>query len=311
VIQNKVNFTNKDLQAIFADSEAASLQTLSGFADGFKKALSHRGTQWGFTLPWVDTHHLLRIRPGEVSGWVGINGHGKSSVASYVLTHLTKQCKVGIASFEFSPSETAAMMCTQAAAVDHVADKYANDFMSYIEDRCVWYDVCGNVEPLEAIGAIVAMARWGAKVILVDSLQFCGVTDDLEREKLFMNQLVGLARALDIHIMLVHHVRKPPQGGDEYIPTRFDVKGSGSIVDQVQLLLIVWEDKIKRSARQKQELNAPLTEKEAKALEKPCAQLIVTKQRNGEFEGALGLWTGKGRTFKRPERAPAIHLELS
>lgn len=310
MIQERTNFTDKDLQAIFADSEAASLQTVDQFSDEFKKALSNRGKQWGYTLPWSDTHELVRIRPGEVSGWVGINGHGKSSVASYILTHLTQQCKVGICSFEFSPAETAAMMAMQAAAVDDVATDYADRFAEYIEDKCVWYDVIGNVSPLEAIGAIVAMARWGAKVILVDSLQFCGVTDDLEREKLFMNQLVGLARALDIHIMLVHHVRKPPQGGDEYIPTRFDVKGSGSIVDQVQLLMIIWENKLKRSARQKLDLNAPLSDRETDALNKPCSQMIVTKQRNGTFEGAIGLWSDAGRTFKRPERAPKRFLEI-
>jgi len=36
----------------------------------------------------------------------------------------------------------------------------------------------------------------------------------------------------------------------------------------------------------------------------------VTKQRNGTFEGAIGLWSDAGRTFKRPERAPKRFLEI-
>ncbi len=64
------------------------------------------------------------------------------------------------------------------------------------------------------------MAERGCKLIVIDNLQFTGVSDDIERERLWFNQVIGLASALKVHICIIHHVRKPDRGGDEYVPTR-------------------------------------------------------------------------------------------
>ena len=38
--------------------------------------------QIGADLPWSKTHGNIKLRPGEVSVWAGVNGHGKSRSVS-------------------------------------------------------------------------------------------------------------------------------------------------------------------------------------------------------------------------------------
>ncbi|HUW51898.1 MAG TPA: toprim domain-containing protein, partial [Rhodanobacter sp.] len=45
----------------------------------------------GLRLPWAKTHEALLLRPGEVSLWAGVNGHGKSAVVSHIVGHQAMQ----------------------------------------------------------------------------------------------------------------------------------------------------------------------------------------------------------------------------
>ena len=309
-IIEKRDFTDKDLQEVFALSEAADVVRIEHFQKAFFDRVQTDPVTHGYPFPWIDTHDKVRLRTGEVSVWCGINGHKKSTVASFVLTHLAQHVKVGLASFEMKMSDTAYMMCKQAAAADEPPMKFAQEFYDWVGERVYWYRALGGVEPLEVLGCIIAMADQGVKVVLVDNLQFCGVTDDIERERLFMNQLLGIAEAKDVHICLVHHVRKPQSGGDEYIPTRFDVRGGGTIVDQAHLLFIIWHNKRRQKVKQFQVMGEKLTEKEQLIMAEPDLKLIVAKQRNGPYEGHINLWEGKGLTFKKAESHRSMHIEF-
>jgi twinkle protein len=70
----------------------------------------------GAYLPWVKTHHLIRIRKGEVSLWPGVTHHGKSLATSQVALALCNQGeRVCIASMEMKPVATMRRMTRQAA----------------------------------------------------------------------------------------------------------------------------------------------------------------------------------------------------
>ena len=64
-------------------------------------------------------------------------------------------------------------------------------------------------------------------------------------------------------------------------PTKYDYKGSGAITDQVDNVISVWRNKAKEKKRDE---DKQVDEKE------PDALLICDKQRNGEWEGSIGLW---------------------
>lgn len=307
--ERRFDFTDKDLQEIFAKSEAADVVGISEFESKFMARVDGGGNLSGFTLPWADTHHLVRMHTGAVSLWCGINGHKKSTCISQVALHVARHATVGIASFEMKLEDQAFMMCKQAAAQDRVTQEYARRFADWVDDRVCWYRALGGVRPLEALGAIAAMADRGCKFIVLDNLQFCGVTDDIERERLFCNQLIGMAEAKDIHIAVVHHVRKPQSGGDEYLPTRFDVRGGGTIVDQAHMLFICWHNKRRARLVEAAEMGMPLNDKENKLLEEPGFKLVVAKQRHAPFEGTFKLWEGAGQTFKKRPDSRAVIVE--
>jgi len=191
----------------------------------------------------------------------------------------------------------AVLMATQAAGTTSPPRDYVNRIMESLGRKLWFYDRLGSVPPLEILGAVHAMHQQGCRLIVVDSLSMCQVSDDMERERVFMAELTSLAKALNVHIALVHHVRKPQSGGDEYVPTRFDVKGSGSIVDLTQNLFLCWANKAKARVERKVELGMTLTDKEQEVLEQADQKLIVAKQRFAEFEGHINLWHHPSRQF--------------
>jgi twinkle protein len=297
--QEVEDFTDSDLREIYAKVEDVDVIGIEEFSDSFIERLSENPVTSGIALPWFETEDKVRLRMGEVSLIAGINGHMKSTVLSQILLWAAKDQPVGLASFEMDIEDTAKLMCKQSAAIDNVAPEYGKKFAAWLSGRFYWYRVLGGVSPIQCLGAIVAMARRGAKVIAIDNLQFTGVTEDNERERLWFNQIIGLASAMKIHICILHHVRKPQHGGDEYVPTRFDVRGSSSLVDQVHLLMIAWHNKRRSRILQKQEYGQPLDSRETDILQNECDfRLIVAKQRKAPFEGSIPLYLAPGQAFK-------------
>ena len=90
---------------------------------------------------------------------------------------------------------------------------------------------------------------------------------------------------------MVAHVRKPSQGGEAYIPNKFDVRGAGELVDLVDNLLVVWADKKKEQLTKKVLAGLKLSDSDKEYYEKnPDQRLICCKQRHGAWEGQVALW---------------------
>ena len=108
----------------------------------------------------------------------------------------------------------------------------------------------------------------------------CVVAEDsLNEQKSFVDELCALARDHHVHIHLVHHIRKLQS--EEIQPSKTDLKGSGSIADQVDNVFLVWRNKKKENARRN---NEDYDEKQ------PDMFLMCQKQRNGEAEEFYGMY---------------------
>ena len=82
-------------------------------------------------------------------------------------------------------------------------------------------------------------------------------------------------------VPIVAHSRK---GQDELTPPgKMDVKGSGSITDQVDNVMTVWRNKRKEQA-------IASSKADEKTINESDTLIICDKQRNGEWEGKIGLW---------------------
>lgn len=246
-------------------------------------------------MPWFKTKELIQFRPGEVTIWGGPNGSGKSLVTGQVALSLCAQGeKVCIASFEMKPTKTLERMGRQfttfplfdiamsdPAIKADTLQQYA-EFRDWTETRMWIYDQQGTIQWRQ----VCAVARYCARElgitnIFVDSLMKCVAgEDDYNGQKAFVDEICSIARDENIHIHLIHHIKKPAT--DSQKPTKYDLKGSGAITDQVDNVIAVWRDKEKERDRQ---AGKPLQET------RPDSLLIVDKQRNGEgWEGYIGLW---------------------
>lgn len=246
-------------------------------------------------MPWKKTHGLLQFRRGEVTVWGGANGHGKSLVTGQVALGLCAQGeRVCIASFEMKPLKTLERMGRQWSGENpdspafrgsqhsrrRIIDVY-EQFRDWTTGRLFLYDQQGTVNARQ----VAAVARFCAKEkgithFVVDNLMKCVADeDDYNGQKAFVDELTAIARDHQIHIHIVHHIKKP--ASEEHKPNKYDYKGSGSITDQVDNVVSVWRNKPKERAR---EAGKMVSDTE------PDCLLICDKQRNGDWEGQIGLW---------------------
>ena len=245
------------------------------------------GKLHGAMLPWGDTQDNIRFRPGEVSLWMGMNGHGKSLLTSQVFLDFIHQGqKVCIASFEMKPKATLARMARQAAMSSSPTEKFVHAFIDHAIGKLYLYDKQGNVDAQNLLGIIRYAARkHGIQQFVIDSLMKCVKgEDDYNGQKDFVNSLCALAQDENLHIHLVHHSRK--LADENQLPSKMDAKGSGSIVDQVDQSFVVWRNKKKEEAVRSANKDYDMS--------KPDAILRCDKNRHGEWEGSIGLYFSQG-----------------
>lgn len=241
----------------------------------------------GQALPWQKTRGLFRFRPGEVTLWAGVNGHGKSLMSGFVALDLIFAAqRVCVASFEMKPHATLKRMLRQWSG--YSPDQFAShpdgltamrdlyeQFNGQASKRLWFYDQQGTVSVEQMCG----VARYCAKELdvqhlFIDSLMKCvRAEDDYNGQKALVDELCAIARDYGTHIHLVHHIRKLENEARR--PDKNDIKGSGSIADQVDNILLVWRNKAEESARKPGD---------------PDAVLNCCKQRHGEWEGSIALW---------------------
>lgn len=258
----------------------------SAYADEVADYLENGEQLRGAKLPWRKTRDLIRFREGEVTLWSGMNGHGKSLALGQAMVGFVCQREpVCIASFEMKPVVTLARMMRQTAGCRQPDREMVLGVHEVWADWLWLYDQQGQVHA-DKILAVMRYAADQLKVrhFVVDSLMKCGIAeDDFTAQKLFLDAITTIARDTGMHIHLVAHSRKAK---DETLPPgKMDVKGSGSITDQVDNVVVVWRNKSKEQALQAGGSYQPT---------EPDALLIIDKQRNGEFEGKVGLFFDRG-----------------
>jgi twinkle protein len=270
------------------------------FVEDAKARLRTRKTEKRVFLPWTKTNTSFEFRRGEVTVWAGQNGHGKTDITTEVALSLMGQDeRVCIASFEMKPVTTVQRLVRMYSHSNQfseayygeegvkILDGFYDEFGEWTENRLWLYDQTGTANPETVIG----MARYCAKElgvtqIFIDSLMKCVKNeDDYNGQKAFVDELCALAKDSDIHVHLVHHLKKPPKEAD--MPDKHDTKGSGSITDQVDNLFMVWRNKPKEEARK---MKGDSSSKQSE----PDMYLLCRKQRNydGSEEGEplIALW---------------------
>lgn len=268
----------------------------------------------GIKLPWSATHEKVRLGYGDVSIWAGINGHLKSFILGQIAYNAALEHPVGIASFELKVAKTMYRMTCQAAGSRQPAMRWANDFATWMDGRIAFYNRLDSVPANRILACVYHMASaLGCRLVVVDSLMMVsGIAGDAENEKQFIADLTALAKGLDIHIALVHHVRKgDARQGEYYIPKKEDVKGNGAIMDLCSLGVICWNNKKKKDYEARIEFGDTLTpEEQEEYRDAPDQLLSIVKNRHGEFEGKIPLWIHDSVQFTADSRRQPIPFSI-
>lgn len=262
----------------------------------------------GITMPWSQSWDDFEFRPGEVTIWAGSNGSGKSMLTTQVALSLCKQHqKVVIASFEMTPVRTFERIAQQFFHKNFRAPQFQSletwfeknrmRLVDALHKKMYLYDQQGSTSARE----VIAMARYSAvelkcNHIIIDNLMKCVAgEDDYNGQKQFVDKLTAVARDHQVHIHLVHHIRK--SGSEEDRPNKMDIKGSSSITDQVDNVFIVWRNRKKENA---------LKDGKPIGSDVPDMLLMCEKQRNGAAEERYKLWFHRDslQYLESPEAVP-------
>ncbi len=268
--------------------ERQYIEPTKTFADEIKERFSSGFEVKGEKLPWPKTHEKVGLRSGEVSIWAGVNGHGKSLLLGQVILWLPHDIKCLIASLEMKPAATLERMCRQSLGGGIPTDQYIDEFIKKTENIFI-YDQTDTVAPERILGMChYAAQELGISHIMIDSMMKCGISpEDYPRQKEFVDRLCWCAKSEDIHIHLVHHIRKGNSESER--PDKFDIKGAGEITDLVDNVFIVHRNKAK-------ERNAEKESPDPKIRKQSDQTLRIAKQRHGEWEGTFGFWFHKSST---------------
>ena len=218
----------------------------------------------------------FEFRPGELSVWTGINGHGKSLMLGQVLLGLMHQDqRVCVFSGEMAPLNQAQRLVRQATGTGRPTPAYIDATREWLRDRMWIFNTVGTA-PLSRLLEVFRYAarRYGISEFVIDSLMMTDVPEDgpgaFTAQKQAIQTISGFAKAYKAHVHLVAHPRK---ARDESLPPgKLDVAGSSKITDGADNVFTVW------SAQKEDTGTAPGPE------DKPDALLELHKQRNGDVQ---------------------------
>ncbi len=227
----------------------------------------------------------IHFRPGEVTAWAGYNGHRKSMVVGQMVLVLCEQKqRTLVASMEMLPRKTLARMARQAAGTRWPERLWLQSFGQWSDNRLWLFDHMGRINPSQCIAVCRYFAdeKKGGHVVIDSLMMVCASEDTFDEQKQFVTDLCRVAQETGLHIHLVAHCRKP-QTGENHPPTKYDIRGTSAISDQVSNVVTVWQNKAKTAALE-------ANPHDTKAQEQADALVSVEKQRNGEWEGKVKLW---------------------
>ncbi len=226
--------------------------------------------------------HNIGFRPGEMTVWTGVSGHGKSALLSLLMLYAMQAGqKVAIASMEMLGAQTLARMICQMTHQPCPSKDQIDESLDWLRGRLWIFDVMGNVKRDTLLELMeYSSARHAVDHFVIDSLMKCDVgSDDYDGQRVFVDALSTFAKRNDCHVHLVAHSRK---GQDENpVPGKLDVKGSSDIINQPDNVLVVWRNK----SKEQQNRNGG-----AEDAQSPDGMVYCDKQRTTGWEGEIPLW---------------------
>lgn len=285
--------TSDDMKSLFDQAKSfdpVELKSASLFAEAVIESFyPSPDACLGYLPPWEKANRYITFRPNELSIWTGINGHGKSQFLGHlILSFMQQGAKVCIASLEIKPERLLMRLTRQAAALERPTTEYIQAIHNWYEGKLWIFDLVGTAKAERLLEVFLyARQRYGINVFVIDSFMKCGIAEeDYQEQKKFVEQLCDFKNQHACHIHLIIHPRKSMD--ESKPPSKLDVKGSGSVTDLADNCFTIWRNKHKEEQLRKHEIDH--TSPPADLINYPDCVWICDKQRNGDWEGKVGLW---------------------
>lgn len=256
------------------------------------------GQEEGYRLPFARIGGKLLFRSGELSVWTGPSGAGKSQVLSHAsVGWLDQGARICIASLEMAPRQLLKRMVKQAANVDRPAESTIRAAMAWLDVGLWLFTLVGKAKVEAVLDAFdYARARFGCDVFVIDSLMRLGIgSEDYEGQEAAVYRLVDWTVSNRVHLHLVAHARKADTKAGKTAPETEDIKGASEIGANAFNILGIWRNRdleTKLATLQDRIAQGDIAaETEFNQIkDRPPVILNVAKQRNGDWEGKVGLW---------------------
>ena len=193
----------------------------------------------GIELPFSEYKTRFRLKPEELTVLGGINGAGKSLLASQMILHAGEQGYKSLSiSMEMSPKAQLGRMNRQASLQVEPTLNTIVDFAEWSKDKIYFYDQHGSVDPNTLVSIIrYAADNYGITLVLVDSLMTMSMaSDDWNGQKSVVNALANCARNLGVHVILVAHAKKGEKVTDRL--DKWSIAGSADITNRADNVIL-------------------------------------------------------------------------
>lgn len=262
------------------------------------------GVEPGYELPWNGTKGKVLFRPGEITIWQGESNMGKSQVLGHASIAMMGQgARMCIASLEMAPARLLKRMAKQATGLDRPSTEYLKSVDDWYLDRCWMFNVVGKSTVDRVLEVFeYARRRYGVDSFIIDSFMRMGIgAEDWTAQGDAMFEITNFAVQKNVHVHLVCHSRKKGEKSSS-IPEDGDIKGASEILNNAFNVVGVWWNKKRDLEIEQTEDQQTKTELEAM----PGVVLNVSKQRNGDWTGRIGLWFHQ-ESYQYLDRQPSVH----
>ena len=287
--------------AICLDPEG--LRKASDYADEVIRLFwPKEGDHIGYRTPYGKLGDKMLFRPAELTLWTGASGAGKSQILSdCAVDWISQGGRVCIASLEMKGKFTLKRMVKQLTGVDRPTEEFIVKSLTWLDQGLLIYDLIGKTD-IKSILAVFdyARAKYGCDMFSVDSLMRLGVaSDDYVGQEKCVFELIDWTISNNVHTNLVAHSRKGTVNSGA--PETEDIKGASEIGSNAFNIISVWRDRELEDNIKQAEIAVGDAQKKAEPIENKLELLEelkeqygvilnIAKQRNGDFEGKIGLW---------------------
>ena len=250
----------------------------------------------GFLFPWFSLSDSFLAEWGATTVIAGYSGHGKSEITGQVCLDAMRQNeRTCVASLEFKSSKWIQRLVRQATGNELPDVGMIDRTINWLGDHLWAVDIYGSAKADRILSVFeYAHRRYGVRIFVIDNFTKLGIADDdLAEQKRVMNAITEFSVRLNVHVILVHHLRKEESDYSAANTSQLSLKGSSSIGDLVDNIFLVWRNKVKEK-KLKEAAFAALTDDEKREIRaRPDTTFVCEKMREGDDNPRLALWFNK------------------